>query len=151
MLSSLVWKGDIMADGKDNLKHLGKSGTELRFTDPSADILDTFPNAYQGKKYTVSFKTNEFTSLCPVTGQPDFASIEINYVPDALIVESKSLKLYLTAYRQHPSFVEEITNKILADLVLACSPAWMEVNTSFTPRGGIQIEVKASHGSVSDE
>lgn len=136
-----------MAKDRPPLKHLGQNKSEYRFEDPSADILDSFPNQYKGKKYTIQFKTGEFTSLCPITGQPDFATIEINYIPNKKCVESKSLKLYLMSYRQHPSFVEEITNRILADLVKVCSPAWMEVSTFFTPRGGISMNVKAEHKS----
>ena len=126
-------------------KHLGRTKTEYQYSDPSAGILDTFPNPYPGRNYNIQFLTREFTSLCPVTGQPDFAKIEINYVPNELCIESKSLKLYLFAYRQYQSFVETITNKILDDLVAVCDPSWMEVMADFTARGGISINVRAAH------
>lgn len=126
-------------------KHLGQSKTEIKYDEPSVEILDTFPNRYPGRNYNIQFFTREFTSLCPVTGQPDFATIEINYVPSELCLESKSLKLYLFAYRQYQAFVETITNKILDDLVAVCEPSWMEVMADFTSRGGISINVRAAH------
>jgi len=126
-------------------KHLGQSKTEYSYDSPSVDILDTFPNRYPGRNYNIQFFTREFTSLCPITGQPDFAAIEINYVPNELCVESKSLKLYLFAFRQYKAFVETITNKILDDLVAVCAPSWMEVIADFTARGGISMNVRAVH------
>lgn len=132
-----------MKDDPSSLRHLGESKTDYEFDGPSLEILDTFPNQYPQRKYTIQFVTDEFTSLCPVTGQPDFARIEINYIPEELCVESKSLKLYLFAYRQHQSFAETITNRILEDLARACQPVWMEVKADFTVRGGIAINVRA--------
>ncbi len=134
-----------MSDDISSLKHLGKPKTELNYDEPSADILDTFANPYPDREYTIQFVTGEFTSLCPVTGQPDFATIEINYIPNKLCIESKSLKLYLLAYRQHGSFAETITNQILQDLVQACAPAWMEVKAGFVARGGIRMNLRAVH------
>ena len=138
-------------DDMSSPKHLGRSKTEYSFDDPSVDILDTFPNRYPGRDYNIQFFTREFTSLCPVTGQPDFATIEINYVPSDLCLESKSLKLYLFAYRQYKAFVETITNKILDDLVAVCAPSWMEVMADFSSRGGISINVRAAHNESPDD
>ncbi|MBW2086461.1 MAG: NADPH-dependent 7-cyano-7-deazaguanine reductase QueF [Deltaproteobacteria bacterium] len=132
-----------MKEDTSSLKHLGQPKAEPNYDNPSVEILDTFPNPYPDRSYTIQFMTREFTSLCPVTGQPDFATIEINYIPCKLCIESKSLKLYLLAYRQHGSFVETITNKILDDLVQACEPAWMEIKADFVARGGIRMNVRA--------
>jgi len=140
-----------MKDDTSSLKHLGKPQTTLNYNEPTADILDTFPNPYPDKEYSIQFITEEFTSLCPVTGQPDFAEIEVNYIPKKLCIESKSLKLYLLAYRQCGSFAETITNKILEDLVQACSPAWMEVKACFVARGGIRMNLRAEHQGDSDK
>jgi len=134
-----------MADDPSSLRHLGQSETERRFSGPSREILDTFPNQYPHRKYNIQFVTDEFTSLCPVTGQPDFARIEINYIPNDLCLESKALKLYLFAYRQHQSFAETITNQILEDLATVCRPVMMEVKADFSVRGGISISVRASY------
>jgi 7-cyano-7-deazaguanine reductase len=106
--------------------------------------LETFPNAFAGRRYTVTFRTEEFTSLCPKTGQPDFGAITIRYVPDARCIESKSLKLYLFSYRNEGTFMETLTNRVLDDLCAACDPLEMEVVGDFAARGGITISVTAS-------
>jgi len=129
-------------EGQD-LKQLGVEETEYQLDEPSKDILETFENRYPKRKYNVQFIFPEFTSLCPKTGQPDFATIEVNYIPDKLCIESKSLKLYFFAYRGYGSFMETITNRILEDLVNICSPVWMEVKGRFNPRGGAFINVRA--------
>lgn len=134
-----------MTDSLDSLRHLGKNAGEIQYTDPDMEMLDTFPNPNPDRKYTISFITSEFTSLCPVTGQPDFADIRIEYIPRELCVESKSLKLYLLAYRQSRSFVEALTNKILDDLVKVMNPVWIAVTTDFVARGGIGMQVVAEH------
>jgi len=121
---------------------LGKNAKQ-RPTAPSAKTIDTFPNRSPGRDYWITFASSEFTSVCPVTGQADFADIEIRYVPDRLCIETKSLKFYLASYRQQASFNEEIVNRILDDLVAACSPRRMEVCGEFTPRGGIGVRVEA--------
>ena len=105
--------------------------------------LDTFPNPRQGRDYVIHFDCPEFTCLCPITGQPDFATIAIEYVPAALCVELKSLKLYLIGYRNRGIFYEAAVNAILDDLAKACRPRRMEVEGAFTARGGITTTVVA--------
>ncbi|HOB51774.1 MAG TPA: preQ(1) synthase [Acidobacteriota bacterium] len=107
--------------------------------------LETFPNRHPGRDYTVSLETDEFTCVCPVTGQPDFASLTIEYVPDRKIVESKSLKLYLESFRNEGVFHEHVTNTILDDLVKALAPRWCVVRGEFAVRGGIAITVEAEY------
>jgi 7-cyano-7-deazaguanine reductase len=110
---------------------------------PSRDILDTFPNRSPGRLYWITFDCPEFTSLCPVTGQPDFAALSLHYVPGELCVETKSLKFYLASFRHTPSFNEEIVNRILDDLAAVCAPRAMVVRGKFSPRGGISVRVEA--------
>jgi len=107
--------------------------------------LETFPNQHPGRPYTVTLESNEFTCLCPATGQPDFATITIRYVPDQRILESKSLKLYLWSFRDEGHFHEHVTNVILDDLVAALDPIRCEVVGAFNVRGGISITVEARH------
>lgn len=107
--------------------------------------LETFPNRHPGREYWVTLKTNEFTCVCPMTGQPDFATITIRYVPDKRILESKSLKLYLWSYRNEGVFHEHVTNMILDDLVAALDPIRCEVIGEFNVRGGIAITVEARY------
>ena len=123
------------------LKLLGK-----KLNKPSK-ILETFPNRDKNRKYTVELATDEFTCLCPITGQPDFAKITIRYIPDEKIVESKSLKFYLWSFRNEGCFHEHVVNVILNDLVAAMQPHWCEVEGIFNARGGIAIKVNAEHGS----
>lgn len=123
----------------DNLTQLGQGTTK-----PSKR-LETFPNRHPGRDYTITLVTDEFTCVCPATGQPDFARITINYVPDQKIVESKSLKLYFWSYRDEGVFHEHVTNVILDDLVEALDPRWCEVIAEFGVRGGIAITVRAEH------
>lgn len=107
--------------------------------------LETFPNRHPGRDYVVTLTTDEFTCVCPATGQPDFARITIKYIPDKRIVESKSLKLYFWSYRDEGVFHEHVTNQILDDLVKALSPRWCEVVADFGVRGGIAISVRAEY------
>lgn len=107
--------------------------------------LETFPNRHPDRDYTVTLATDEFTCICPATGQPDFATLTISYVPEAKIVESKSLKLYLWSYRNEGVFHEHVTNVILDDLVSALEPRWCEVRADFGIRGGITITVLAEY------
>jgi 7-cyano-7-deazaguanine reductase len=107
--------------------------------------LETFLNANPERDYEIQFECPEFTCLCPKTGQPDFATIKINYIPDKLCVELKSLKLYLWSYRNEGTFHEAVTNKILDDLVRAVAPRFMKVVGDFFVRGGIHTIVTASH------
>jgi 7-cyano-7-deazaguanine reductase len=120
---------------------LGKSETRLP-SSPSEARLETFPNPAK-RPYRIRFETADFTSLCPVTGQMDFAQITIEYVPAKLCVESKSLKFYLAAYRNERAFNEAVTNRILDDFVRACSPREAVVTAEFSARGGIALTVRA--------
>src|SRR3989338_2929880 len=107
--------------------------------------LETFPNRNPERRYTVCLTTDEFTCLCPATGQPDFATITVKYIPDKKIVESKSFKLYLWSFRNEGWFHEHVTNTICDDLVRALDPHWIEVRGAFKVRGGIAIDVVATH------
>jgi 7-cyano-7-deazaguanine reductase len=107
--------------------------------------LETFPNHHQDRDYTVTLTTDEFTCVCPATGQPDFAKLTIRYIPDKRIVESKSFKLYVWSYRNEGVFHEHVTNVILDDLVAALDPRWCEVVADFSVRGGIAISVNAEY------
>jgi 7-cyano-7-deazaguanine reductase len=107
--------------------------------------LETFPNHNPERDYTVSLRTEEFTCVCPATGQPDFAVLTIRYIPDRKILESKSLKLYLWSYRDRGVFHEHVTNAILDDLVAALAPRWCKVTGEFSIRGGISITVEAEY------
>ena len=107
--------------------------------------LETFPNHNPERDYVVTLGTNEFTCLCPKTGQPDFATLTIQYVPDQHIVESKSLKLYLWSFREVGAFHEHVTNVILDDLVKVLAPRWAKVTARFAVRGGIDITVEAEY------
>lgn len=107
--------------------------------------LETFPNLHPGRRYMVTLVCPEFTCVCPVTGQPDFATITIRYIPDQRILESKSLKLYLWSYREEGVFHEHVTNQILDDLVKALDPWYCHVTGAFNVRGGISITVEAEY------
>lgn len=109
-------------------------------------VLEAFDNKHTDNDYWVRFNCPEFTSLCPITGQPDFAEIRIGYIPDAKMVESKSLKLYLFSFRNHGAFHEDCVNIIMKDLVKLMNPKYIEVTGLFTPRGGISIHPYANHG-----
>jgi len=108
--------------------------------------LETFPNRHPDRRYVVRLETEEFTCLCPATGQPDFASILVEYIPNQKILESKSFKLYLWSYRNEGVFHEHVINKILDDLVAALEPHWCRVVGIFNIRGGINITVEAEYG-----
>ena len=115
---------------------------------PSQARLETFPNPKPGRPYEIVFSTHEFTSLCPVTGQPDFATITIRYTPNRRCVESKSLKLYLHSFRNVGSFAEAVTNRILDDLVRALAPRHASISGEFAARGGVALKVSASFGKT---
>lgn len=119
-----------------------KQGETRYPTSPDEAGLETFENANGQRNYWITFQTSEFTSLCPITGQPDFATITIEYIPDRLCVESKSLKLYLFSFRQMGTFYEEIVNRIFSDLSEQLNPRRLVVNGDFTARGGITSSVK---------
>jgi 7-cyano-7-deazaguanine reductase len=108
-------------------------------------LLETFENPHPDRDYTIETVCPEFTSLCPRTGQPDFGTLTITYVPDRRCFELKSLKLYLHEYRNHGAFYEDVTNRILDDLVAVTGPRWMKIVADFTPRGGIRTSVTVEH------
>lgn len=112
---------------------------------PTADLLEVFDNPYPGRRYVIDTVCPEFTSLCPKTGQPDFGTLTISYVPGPSCFELKSLKLYLQQYRNHGAFYERVTNTILDDLVSRTQPVWMKIEAAFTPRGGIRTTVTAEY------
>ena len=131
-----------MSRKKPGLTMLGRTVGKIPQS-PSEATLETFPNPAR-RNYRIHFETADFTSLCPVTGQADFATIEIEYVPNKLCVESKSLKFYLASYRNERAFNEAVTNRILDDFVRACAPREAIVRASFAARGGIALTVHAS-------
>jgi len=110
-------------------------------------LLETFENEFPNRDYTIIHNAPEFTSLCPKTGQPDFATIEIDYIPDKLCIELKSLKLYLNSYRNDGVYFESVTNRILEELVKVCSPRYMLVTAEFNVRGGISSVIEAEYES----
>ena len=128
----------------ENLKALGRETGYLNTYTP--EVLETFENKHPDNDYWVQFNCPEFTSLCPITGQPDFAEIKIMYLPAERMVESKSLKLYLFSFRNHGDFHEDCVNIIMKDLVRLMDPKYIEVTGLFTPRGGISIYPYANYG-----
>jgi 7-cyano-7-deazaguanine reductase len=128
----------------DNLSHLGKKTDYKNAYNPK--LLEYFENKHQDRNYWVKFNCPEFTSLCPITGQPDFAAIYISYIPDKKMVESKSLKLYLFSYRNHGAFHEDCINIIMDDLISLLEPRYIEVLGKFLPRGGISIDPFCNYG-----
>ena len=114
--------------------------------DYAPELLEIFDNKHPDRDYWVKFNCPEFTSLCPITGQPDFAALYISYVPDVRMVESKSLKLYLVSFRNHGDFHEDVVNIILKDLVKLMEPRYLEVWGKFLPRGGISIDPYTNYG-----
>lgn len=133
----------------DDLTLLSASKTPVPLS-PTEAALETFDNTHPERDYVISFDCPEFTSLCPITGQPDFGHLTIEYIADKKCVESKSLKIYLFSFRNHGAFHEAVTNQVLDDLVLACSPRWARVIGNFRPRGGIAINVTAEHSRRKD-
>ena len=122
----------------DGLTLLGAGSTQYA-GGYAPELLETFENKHPERDYVVTFRCPEFTSLCPITGQPDFATLYVNYVPDVRMVESKSLKLYLFGFRNHGAFHEDVVNVICDDLVALMEPKYLEVRGMFYPRGGISI------------
>ncbi|MCA8989835.1 MAG: NADPH-dependent 7-cyano-7-deazaguanine reductase QueF [Planctomycetaceae bacterium] len=114
-------------------------------TEPTRDLLETFENPYPGRDYLIETVCPEFTSVCPKTGQPDFGTLTITYIADQVCFELKSLKLYLQQYRNHGAFYEQVTNRILDDLVAVVQPRMMEIRAEFTPRGGIRTNVVVTY------
>ncbi len=134
-----------MPTRKEDLKGLTLLGGPAR----PGKKLETFPNRHPDRRYTVTLASDEFTCVCPLTGQPDFATITIRYIPDRRVLESKSLKLYLWSYRDEGVFHEHVTNTICDDLVKALDPHWIEVTGAFKVRGGIALTVVATHEKAS--
>ena len=126
---------------------LKQLGSKTKYSmDYAPEVLETFVNKHPDNDYFVKFNCPEFTSLCPITGQPDFATIYISYIPDKLMVESKSLKLYLFSFRNHGDFHEDCVNIIMKDLIKLMEPRYIEVWGKFTPRGGISIDPYCNYG-----
>ena len=130
---------------QENLTHLGNKHTDYK-TDYDPGLLESFANQHPDNDYFVKFNCPEFTSLCPITGQPDFGKITISYIPDGRLVESKSLKLYLFSFRNHGDFHEDVVNVIMKDLIRLLDPKYIEVQGYFYPRGGISIDPYANYG-----
>ena len=126
-------------DDFDGLTLLGEK------TAGPARQLETFPNHHRGREYTITMETEEFTTLCPLTGQPDFAKISIQYIPDQKILESKSLKLYLWSFRDRGVFHEHVSNEILDDIVSVLEPIFCKVKADFAVRGGISIKIETEY------
>ena len=129
----------------DGLTLLGNQNTQYP-NEYQPSVLEAVPNLHAARDYFVKFNCPEFTSLCPLTGQPDFATIYIRYIPDIQMVESKSLKLYLFSFRNHGDFHEDCVNIIMKDLIALMQPKYIEVFGEFTPRGGIAIHPFANWG-----
>ena len=129
----------------DELTLLGRQDINYNKT-YNPEVLECFVNKNPANDYWVKFNCPEFTTLCPITGQPDYATIYISYIPDLKMVESKSLKLYLVSFREHGSFHEEVVNIIMKDLVKLMSPRYIEVWGKFLPRGGISIDPYVNYG-----
>lgn len=130
---------------ESSITQLGSQGTSYP-DDYAPELLETFENKHPDNDYFVKFNCPEFTSLCPITGQPDFATITIAYIPAARMVESKSLKLYLFSFRNHGDFHEDCVNIIMKDLIRLMKPKYIEVWGKFTPRGGISIDPYCNYG-----
>ncbi|MBQ9364198.1 MAG: NADPH-dependent 7-cyano-7-deazaguanine reductase QueF [Schwartzia sp.] len=129
----------------EGISSLGEGRTVYR-KDYAPEVLETFRNKHTENDYWVKFNCPEFTTLCPITGQPDFATLYISYVPDELMVESKSLKLYLFSFRSHGDFHEDVVNVVMKDLIKLMDPKYIEVWGKFLPRGGISIDPYANYG-----
>lgn len=130
---------------KEGLSLLGQSDVPFP-TEYNPHLLETFENRHPQRDYFVKFNCPEFTTLCPITAQPDFGCITIGYVPDERLVESKSLKFYLYSFRNHGSFHEDCVNTIINDLIAVADPKYIEVWGKFMPRGGISIDPYVNHG-----
>lgn len=127
------------------LKHLGQQ-SDLA-TEPSLEILEAVPNPHQDVSYLTRFTCPEFTSICPITGQPDFAHFVIDYIADKSIIESKSLKLYMASYRNHGAYHEDCSIQIAKDIISCIKPRWFRIGGYWYPRGGIPIDIFFESGS----
>ena len=133
-----------MSSKSDDLTLLGRSDVQFPES-PDGATIESFPNPNEGRVYWIELDCPEFSSLCPVTKQPDVARIRIRYSPDKLCVETKSLKFYLASYRNQKGFNEEIANRIADDLVKTCKPKRLELSASFASRGGISLSVEIKY------
>lgn len=131
-------------------KLLGKSNFKPP-TDPKDAVIETFKNEFRERKYLIQFDCADFTSLCPVTGQPDFAKISIQYIPADLCIETKSLKYYLHSFRNFQGFNEKIINTMLDNLSEACRPQWMQIKGEFAARGGIKLTTVAEYPDLNSQ
>lgn len=129
----------------EGLTLLGNQNTKYLF-EYAPEVLEAVPNLHTGRDFFVKFNCPEFTSLCPMTGQPDFATMYLSFIPDELLVESKSLKLYLFSFRNHGDFHEDCVNIIMNDLIQLINPRYIEVWGKFTPRGGLSIDPWCNYG-----
>jgi len=137
---------------ENELQEISLLGNKTQYKDDYApEVLESFQNKHPENDYFVKFNCPEFTSLCPKTGQPDFATIYISYVPDQKLVESKSLKLYLFSFRNHGDFHEDCVNIIMKDLIRLLDPKYIEVWSKFLPRGGLSIDPFANYGKKGTE
>ncbi len=130
-----------------DFQYLGKSVSNPP-EDPKDATIETFPNEFTERDYLIQFDCADFTSLCPITGQPDFAKIRIQYTPDQQCIETKSLKYYLHSFRNFKGFNEKIINTILGHLVEVCQPKWMKVEGTFAARGGITLTTVAEYPNL---
>jgi 7-cyano-7-deazaguanine reductase len=130
--------------GRQNYRRQNRTAAQAMHQSRAA-VLETFDNPHPQRDYVIETICPEFTSLCPKTGQPDFGTLTISYVPDRLCFELKSLKLYLQTYRDEGAFYEDVTNRILDDLVAATRPRSMQITAAFTPRGGIRTNVHVEY------
>lgn len=132
-------------DDTSGLSQLGSGSLVVPPGGPVPELLEIFPNRFPGRPYIVTFSYPEYTSLCPMTGQPDFGTIRMEYIPHEYCVESKSFKLYMLAYRNHQAFMESLTNTVLDHMVERLSPLWCRISGLFAPRGATHIHVYAEH------
>lgn len=132
-------------DDTSGLSQLGSGSIVVPPGGPGPQLLEVFPNRFPGRPYIVTFSYPEYTSLCPMTGQPDFGTIRMEYIPHERCVESKSFKLYMLAYRNHQAFMESLTNTVLDHMVERLDPLWCRISGLFAPRGATHIHVYAEH------
>lgn len=132
-------------DDVSGLFQLGSGSIKVPPGGPGPHLLEVFPNRFPGRPYVVTFSYPEYTSLCPMTGQPDFGTIRMEYIPHERCVESKSYKLYMLAYRNHQAFMESLTNTMLDHMVERLDPLWCRISGLFAPRGATHIHVYAEH------
>jgi len=148
----IIFFGLLKAQKNDILRKFRKNNMKkfnpVKTSSNKFKLLETFDNSFPKRNYIIVHKANEFTSVCPKTGQPDFGVITISYIADKKCVELKSLKYYLQSYRNEGIFYENVTNSILEDLVKCLKPKWMEIKGEFSVRGGLESTITAQHGKI---